>query len=88
MRRAEANCSTELSDGTIRPVSGSALQVRHRKDGHGVRVRVVSIDEPKRKPEHEVPTIGFVDERPTFWTVENVVNRDFKLLCEVPGSRS
>jgi len=66
VRRVEANCGTGLSDGTIRPISGSALQVRHRKDGHGVRVRVVSIDEPKRKPVHEVPTIGFVDERPTF----------------------
>ena len=88
MRRIEATCGMELSDGTIRPVTGSALQVRHRKDGHGVPIRVVSIDEPKRKPVHEVPTIGFVDERPTFWTVENVVNRDLELLCEVPGSRS
>ncbi len=88
MRRVEGNCSTGSSDGTIRPVSGSALQVRHRKDGHGVRVRIVSIDEPERKPVHEVSTIGFVDKRPTFWTVENVVNRDFELLREVPGSRS
>jgi len=76
VKRIEANSYTKLSGRTIRPVSGSALQVRHRKDGHGVPVRVVSIDEPERKPVHEVPTIGFVDERPTFWTVENVVNRD------------
>ena len=87
MRRIEATCSTTLSDGTIRPVSGSALQVRHRKHGHGVPVGVVS-DEREWKPAHEVPTIGFVDERPTFWTVENAVNRNLELLCEVPGSRS
>lgn len=86
--RNEATCSTALSDGTIRPVSGSALQVRHRKHGHGVPVGVVSIDERKWKPVHEVPTIGFVDERPSFWTVENVVNRNLELLCEVPRSRS
>jgi hypothetical protein len=54
VRRVEGNCSTGPSDGTICPVSGSALQVRHRKNGHGVRVRVVSIDEPKRKSLHEV----------------------------------
>ena len=79
--------STVLSDGTIRPVSGSALEVRHRKDRHGIRVKVVSIDEPKRKSLHEVAAIGFVDERPTLWVVENVINRDLELPREVPRGR-